>query len=221
MKCEINAHTCRNMDDFSLLSNYAFMMTSRYHQGSIKVYTFRTPNGRVLFSGFGPANFSDLRCTTLLLPALQPNNHYAELSTHTAPFTANVPKGSPFTSSDDARVHVMSVLTQPTQPPHSSSDSELGHGIGGHPASFAVIVLNRTLLKYADKNLERKDVNAWKEDAPGVNRDKSQRRKVKGDGSVEVPWDEWGPRNTRWFSERSTHAWQRCVHLFIPCLPEG
>ncbi|KAL5513947.1 hypothetical protein ACEPAG_2708 [Sanghuangporus baumii] len=214
---ETNAHNCRNMDDFSLLSNYAFMMTSRYHQGSIKIYTFRAPNGCVLFSGLGPAKLADLRCTTLLLPALQPNNHYAELSTHTAPFSARVPNGLPFASSEDARVHVMSVLTQPAQPPHSSSDSELGHGVGGHPASFVVILMNRALLKYADKNLERIDAKTeekgrMEDDTSIISRNKSQRRKPKSDGSVEVPWDEWGPRNTRWFSERSTHAWQRYVH---------
>ncbi|EJC99542.1 uncharacterized protein FOMMEDRAFT_142765 [Fomitiporia mediterranea MF3/22] len=184
------SQSLRSMDDFSLLSNYAFMMTSRFPQGSIKVYTFRTPNGREPLCG--PAKLSDLRCTTLYLPPLQPNNHYAELSTHTSPFTARIPAGVPFATSEDVRVHVMSVLTQPTQPPHSSSDSELGNTATGHAASFVVVMLNRALLKYADRNLASSESGYQK--------------------NVDMSWDEWGPRNTRWFSERSTHAWQRYVH---------
>ncbi|KAI5114812.1 hypothetical protein M0805_005347, partial [Coniferiporia weirii] len=132
----------------------------------------------------------------LLLPTLQPNNHYAELSAHTAPFTANAPKGSPFASSDDARIHVLSVVTQPAPPPHSNSDSEVGVPPTGHAASFVVIVLNRILLKYAHAHMQR---------GGGANT-------TRPCAQMDVPWEEWGPRNTRWFHERSSHAWLRYVH---------
>lgn len=90
----------------------------------------------------------------------------------------------------------MSVMTQPTQQPHSSSDSELGHTAAGRAASFVVVLLNRALLRHADQQV----VSDRSED------------QANGKKNIEVPWDDWGPRNTRWFAERSTHAWQRYVH---------
>ncbi|THH03402.1 hypothetical protein EW145_g6285 [Phellinidium pouzarii] len=180
---ELSSSAYRYCIDFSLISNYAFMMTCRSSPGSIKVYTFRA------FGSTTPM----MTCTDLLLPMLQPNNHYAEIHSHTAPFTANVPKGAPFGTSEDARIHVLSIVTLPAPPPHSNSDSELGVPPMGHPASFIVIVLNRILLKYADAQRDCA-LNL----ARGVH--------------LEVPWEDWGPRHTRWLNERSSHAWLRYVH---------
>ncbi|KAI5115202.1 hypothetical protein M0805_008174, partial [Coniferiporia weirii] len=89
---ELNSPSYRVVADFSLISNYAYMITCRHPHGAIKVYTFRSPNSE----GFSEAGSESAFekgpksiCTALLLPTLQPNNHYAELSAHTAPFTAN------------------------------------------------------------------------------------------------------------------------------------
>ncbi|KAH8111595.1 hypothetical protein DFH11DRAFT_1690281 [Phellopilus nigrolimitatus] len=190
---ELNCLTCRFIDDFSLISNRAFMMTSRSPQGAIRVHTFWAPEFDDPINNGRGSSSKDWKvgCTALLFPALQPNNHYAELSSHTAPFTAHIPKGKPFAASEDARVHVMSVTTQPTQPPHSNSDSELGFPTVGHVASFIVVVRNRILLKYAERKCAMN---------------------TRGNTITEVPWEEWGPRNTRWLPERSTHAWLRYVH---------
>lgn len=164
------------------------MVTNRYPRGAIDVYAFRTPSGKEISAA--PMKLSSLKCVSLLLPALQPNNQYAEFNSHTSPFTGHVQKGTPFISSEDARIHVLSVTTQPSQPPHSNSDSELAIGPPGRAASFVVIVLNRVMLKYIDKALASS--------SPGV---------------TEVVWEEWGPRNTRWLPERSSYAWQRSGNL--------
>ena len=165
------------------------MVTNKYPRGSIDVYAFRTQSGNELSTA--PMKLSSLKCASLLLPALQSSNQYAEITSHTSPFTGRVPKGVPFVASEDARIHVLSMTTQPSQPAHSNSDSELSVGPPGRAASFVVIVLNRVMLKYIDRVLASS--------SPGI---------------VEVPWEEWGPRNTRWLPERSSYAWQRFVSFF-------
>lgn len=170
------------------------MVTNRYPRGSINVYAFRNPNSNDISST--PMAMSSLKCASLLLPALQPNNQYAELSSHTSPFTGSIEPGTPFVSSEEARVHVLSVTTQPSQPAHSNSDSELSVGPPGRAASFVVVVLNRALVKYIDRAIA------------------STSR-----GDLEVVWEEWGPRNSRWLPERSCYAWQRFALLYhFSCL---
>lgn len=162
------------------------MVTNRYPCGSIDVYAFRDSNGDELSAA--PMKLSSLKCTSLLLPALQASNQYAIISSHTSPFTSQVPKGTPFASSEDARIHVLSVTTRPSQPTRSNSDSELSVAPPGRAASFVVVVLNKILLKYSSL--------ASGPSSPVL---------------TEIPWEEWGPRNTRWLPERSSHAWQRSV----------
>ena len=145
-QAELISTSLRHVDDFSLISNHAFMVTNRYPCGSLDVYPFRTPSGQELSAT--PMRLSSLKCTSLLLPALQASNQYAVINSHTSPFTAQIPKGAPFATSEEARIHVLSVTTQPSQPSHSNSDSELSLAPPGRAASFVVVVVNRIMLKY-------------------------------------------------------------------------
>lgn len=149
------------------------MTTCRAPAGALKIHAFR-PSKR------GTATAQ----TTLLLPELQPHNTYSEVGSHTAPFTAArpAPPGTPFTTAEDARVHVMAIATVPAN----------NHPGGRHMGSFTVIVRNRALLAFAGTPAE---------DGEGPD--------------VEVPWEEWGPANTRWLSERHRHAWLRYVRFGV------
>ncbi len=75
--------------------------------------------------------------TLLLLPELQEEFHYSLISTHTAPFVAHVPANKSFYTSEDARVHIMSVAIEAVRG-------------AGFTRSYTIAVPNRVLLRYAE-----------------------------------------------------------------------
>lgn len=215
------------------------MTTCRIPAGCIRVYTFRSHASTCFNSsasdpaadfssvpGLGPlpARAKDLLCTSLFLPALQTSVLYTEIDAHTSPFVARTPSRSPWYPMEDVRIHVLTVLVQPSRV-SVRTNANVGTGaaaagdggeannngavadggvaagnveeMGPRPppgpgASFLVMVRNRVLLKYAD-----------------VQRDGISGEHPNGPGQTDVPWEEWGPRNTRWLQEHSSNAWLR------------
>lgn len=217
------------------------MTTCRIPVGCINVYTFRPPSAvESSFASFSmkdraleiepaptPLRAKDLPCTALLLPALKPNVLYTEIDAHTSPFVANVPAHAPWYPSEDARVHVLNVLVQPTRlsmrtnrnngagneianagvetnvenadvalAGGEAADAELAH-LPGPVSNFVVVVRNRIFLKHAD----------------------TQRENLGASFQNVVPWEEWGPRNSRWLQENNSNAWLRSVYFrsFTAC----
>ena len=79
----------------------------------------------------------------------------------------------------------------------------------GHPGHFVVVLRNRALVKYAGMQFKESRV----EDGKYVVR----KEFLPGEGAkMTYEWEDWGPRNTRWFRERTTSSWLRCVSYTSP-----
>lgn len=148
------------------------MVTSRSPVGALEIYTFRESEDASLKQWTWD---SDHNRTFLDFPELQEEYHYSLITTHTAPFVANVPANKPFYTSEDARVHIMSVAIEPVRR-------------RGHARSYTVAIPNRILLRYA---------KLCKVTSTPSMRDRN------------IPWEIWGPANTRWVEETHSYAWLR------------
>ncbi|KAI0795917.1 hypothetical protein C8Q75DRAFT_744368 [Abortiporus biennis] len=92
--------------DFSFLSSRAFMLTTIGGSGSIEIYSF---SGHAITHEDGslvpPAHAASLR-----LPDLKDPYEIRKFSTHSSPFLGgNISRGKPFTTSQENRVHLMSI----------------------------------------------------------------------------------------------------------------
>ncbi|KLO10377.1 hypothetical protein SCHPADRAFT_832626 [Schizopora paradoxa] len=161
-------------DDFSLLSNTIFMVTSRSAPtGALQIYTFRESEKATLERWHWASN---QKRTLFLLPELEKEFRYSLITTHTAPFVANVPANKPFYTSEDARVHIMSVSIEPARR-------------NGLTRNYTIALPNRVLLRYVELAKANSDIQ-----------------------DQTLPWEIWGPANTRWMEETHTYAWLRYIH---------
>lgn len=148
-KNETNEFRFRFVDDFSLVSPNAFMVTKSCPKGAIDIYTFRSKDKSVCQNGVSAAH-----CVSLLLPELKEHTRYDNFTSHTAPFTAHIPEGKPFYTSEESRIHVMTIKTI----------SRPGSTVS-HMGDFVIIVPNRVLLKYANGSMSGTEF-LWEEWGP-------------------------------------------------------
>lgn len=185
------------------------MVTSHFPFGSIKLYPFAAPSDcyslptspcsakiacvRSRFSTF--EHPYPCKSVSLAFPSLATNNVYSKITSHTAPFSSGTCAGKPFNTAEDVRVHIMSVATDPQRTAVDNLSEVTDrtmldlHGravVRGKAGNYTVIVTNRVLLRYAEMV-----------------------RSIGMKQEMEVPWEEWGPRNTRWITERHNYAWLR------------
>lgn len=196
--------TFRHMDDFSLISSRAFIVTILHPSGAIKVYPFKAPGdtqwtldrvvaplpppNQAFASLDSPICMEPRRCAILSFPSLTPSTVYSEISSDTAPFTTSHDAGKLFHTSEDVRVHLMSVRTKPQR---RMNTIPYNWQSGKMISSYTVIVANRILLEQAER----------------------ARSVFKGE-ELHVRWDEWGPQNTRWLSGPYDRAWLRWAQCF-------
>ncbi|KII84882.1 hypothetical protein PLICRDRAFT_179210 [Plicaturopsis crispa FD-325 SS-3] len=145
--------------DFTFLSARAFMVTSVNIPGRMHVFSFTSTPGKPKC------------CAVLHLPPLQQDVELDYLATHTAPFHAYCPRGVPFTTSRESRIHVLSMQYVSRE--------------GTHPR-FILFLHNRTLLRYVDSPLCEEE--------------------------VDIPWDAWGPRQSRFLTQHAPFEWLRYAH---------
>ena len=135
------------------------------------------------------------RHVNVYLPTLLPGIGYSEISSYTAPFTSTQSADKPFHTSEDVRVHIMSLMAGPQRDSlgygHSYGSRMQRYGgygamSAGNAGSYTAVVANRTLVEQAER----------------------ARRDFKGE-EFHVQWTDWGPQNTRWFTERLSREWLR------------
>ena len=157
--------------DFAFLSSRAFFLTSADASGSIELFTFKSRE-----SG-APDIISPKHVVSLRLPELVEGRDVRNFSTHSAPFLGgDITKDVPFASSQDDRIHVMTLT------------------YGDRSPRFHLFIKNSFLLGLATA-----------EGASGL-------KQV-------LPWEEWGPDNTRFFEHNVQFQWLRYVHGHRVILP--
>lgn len=127
---------------------------------------------------------------TLHLPLVRDSVFVLSVETHTGPFVATCPPDTPFVSSNEGRIHVVTV--QYAHPPVSD-------GPRTRP-NVCVFVHGRTLEKYLEMGAQRGLAST----AVGV---------------AEVPWSEWGRTGARMLPHLRAFQWLRWVLLFVPWTP--
>lgn len=173
------------VDDFSLLSPRAFLLTKHYEaNASLDIYTFED-------SAINPQSHHDgLRSVDwhckLQLPTLKAPVQYHDLMTHTGPFNARADPGSHFRCTDEVRVHILDLTLGPFAPWGEDPPEQ-------HPRFFTVVVSHKGLMNYVQKLIEGKEA------------------KTEASVHLTVPWEEWGPQNTRWLISRHSSGWLRYV----------
>ncbi|TDL18188.1 hypothetical protein BD410DRAFT_506428 [Rickenella mellea] len=95
-------------------------------------------------------------------------------------------------------------------------------GEGGTEATYTVVVRNKTLLEYAPPlcdDVDDREVSGEEDGRESSGGNRRWKGKGKGKGKAKeakggrvVPWQEWGPKNSRWLNERHRFAWLRYVH---------
>jgi len=96
---------------FELLSPRSFALLSNYESGSISIYYIDYPRNPII---------SPLYVAKLMMPTLLPGIRLVSLQSHTGPFLGK-PRGSGlFTTSPDARIHVITAQYINATLPHAT-----------------------------------------------------------------------------------------------------
>jgi hypothetical protein len=179
--------------DFAFLSNRAFMLTSKRDSGCLCVYSFQ---GADTPSSSAQDRLTATHHATLHLPrfAWSPVQ-ISHLTTHTSPYVEAVPRGVPFYTAPSTRIHAVSVG-------YTTPDPHNGH------ASFLLIFHNRLALAYINND---STLTAPLVAAIEGNDHETQlpRRAIQ---HRDVPWEEWGPSQTRFMNHTDRFSWLRYVH---------
>ncbi|KAI9566656.1 hypothetical protein HD554DRAFT_2323027 [Boletus coccyginus] len=182
--------------DFSFIHSRALFVTTRDGSGSLELFTFTcdhtNSNTRASInadsdpsSPFRPQPEATpfTHVATLHLPLVRDSVFVLSVETHTGPFVATCPLDTPFVSSNEGRIHVVTV--QYAHPPVSD-------GPRTRP-SVCVFVHGRTLERYLEMGAQRGLAST----AVGV---------------AEVPWSEWGRTGARMLPHLRAFQWLRYVH---------
>lgn len=146
-------------------------------------------DGAILLYKFScPDEPTPVHVATLQMPPLELEGDHVMLflSSHSGPFLAKSPSGTEFTTRPDSRIQVLSV------------GYRNGNMLFGNAHLFGFFyVHNRTFEKY---------INDYGRVEGVLDRESIQNHPPI---ATEVPWNEWGPGNTRFSTVRSPTHWLR------------
>lgn len=92
----------RDAWDFSFLSPRCYMMANLSENGSLDIFSFGDASS-------ASTNGTPSRVVSLGLPPVRVGTALVNMSAHSAPFTGRAPRGKPFSTSPDARIHAISI----------------------------------------------------------------------------------------------------------------
>ncbi|RPD53899.1 hypothetical protein L226DRAFT_469953 [Lentinus tigrinus ALCF2SS1-7] len=99
--------------DFAFLSSRAFMLTVAAGAGSIELYTFTGDEDALITRDSRSPSFAARRLPTrvavLLLPPTNIGRDLRKAFTHSGPFVAQPTRGRPFETSEDVRIHMLTL----------------------------------------------------------------------------------------------------------------
>ena len=183
----------RDTWDFSFIHSRALFVTTRDGSGSLELFTFtcdRADSNADANADTDSSSPSQLQpeatpfthVATLHLPQVRDSVFVLSVDTHTGPFLATCPPDTPFVSSNEGRIHVVTV---------QYAHLPMLEGPRTRPR-VCVFVHGRTLERY----LERGAASA----AVGV-----------AGVAMEVHWSEWGRRDARMLPHPGVFQWLRWV----------
>lgn len=179
--------------DFSFIHSRALFVTTSDGNGSLELFTFSCDRADTNADSDSssppypqPEPTSLTHVATLQLPPVHPSVRVLSIGTHTGPFLATCPPNTPFVSSNQERIHLLTVQYAhlPTM-----------EGPRTRPR-VCVFVHHRTLERYLQVAVSQKGV-------------------ASANAAMEVPWSEWGPMHTRILPHVGTFQWLRWVTLCV------
>ncbi|KIL56442.1 hypothetical protein M378DRAFT_89296 [Amanita muscaria Koide BX008] len=165
---------------------------------SFMITSYQDSGALLLYKFSYPRETWPVHVATLHLPPLKANHRVMSLASHSGPLLAGAPQGTDFTTGPDSRIQVITAFYQDRSP-------QFGHG-GGTICCF-FCVHSKTFQKYIEQ-YERLE-ETWSEEEDGMSIE-----------PIDVPWEQWGPKNTHFNIVRSPIHWLRYVQgERVVCLP--
>ncbi|EIN06875.1 hypothetical protein PUNSTDRAFT_127446 [Punctularia strigosozonata HHB-11173 SS5] len=196
--------------DFAFLSNRSYMLSSLKHSGALHLFTFDSPPPSSPSSSSSSSSSSSppapsvspvapTHAATLHLPSIRPEIAVSNLSTHAGPVCARGRgrASDAFVKDARARIHVVTVHYAGIVP-------EPGEPRG----RWSLFVRNGTLEGWAMRGRGCGDGIGGEVEGGG--------------GALQVPWEEWGPRETRALVPQTPFSWLRYVdgeRVVLPAAP--
>ena len=174
--------------DLTFLSSRAYMITCAGETGSLVLYAINDPSPTT--GEIQPPT----RVLRLRLPELRPHRHLRTINTHSAPHLAR-PEAldSPFVQHQHLRIHLVQLMYGDLMP------------------NYTMYIKNEYLLDLMDQVREKRGVY---QDLQPDNAGTYYVDHFAPPGNY-LPWEDWGPTNTRFLQQDLRFQWLRYDHNVV------